>query len=588
MNRLSFILTTRARPNAAWHVRCAPLAAMLVAALVSLPARAEIWTEVSERSGVVFQYANGMTGEFWFPEIMGAGAAVLDYDRDGRMDLYLVQGGALSPDPNRDYGSDRLFRNVSQPDESGRLVLRFEDVTERAGIEARGYGMGVAAGDLTGNGYPDLYVLNYGPNQLWQNNGDGTFTDITDPAGVAGDRWSVSASIADLDGNGLAELMVINYVDFTLDNHRVCRSAMTSQQDYCSPSAYDGVPDRLYRNLGNGRFEDVSEASGIAGQARHGLGVVASDLNNDGRVDLYVANDGVPNALWLNRGELRFEDDAFLAGVAVNAGGKSEAGMGVDSADFDESGAEDLFITHMRMETNTIYTNDGSGWFTDTTSRLGLGTPSLGYTGFGTAWLDADNDGWLDLVVANGAVVLEESLVAAGDPFPYHQGNQLFLNQGGQRFIDATGQAGAALSLSEVSRGLAVGDLNNDGRDDLVVANINAPARVLLNVASPDAHWLGLELVDGEGRVQTQAVAWLLDENEERQRRRRSRTDGSYASALDHRVRFGLADDDRTRSIEVIWPDGQAEAFEALAVDRYHRIERGTGDPVAAPETTEN
>ncbi len=563
----------------------------LAAQALSSQALAELWTDVSEQSGLVFEYRNGMTGEFWFPEIMGAGAAVVDYDRDGRLDIYLVQGGSLMPaagDAQAEAGNagDRLFRNVSVADASGQLQLRFEDVTEKAGIVARGYGMGVAAGDLTGNGFPDLYVLNYGPNQLWQNNGDGTFTNITERAGVGGTQWSVSASIADLNDDGRAELMVINYVDFTLDNHRVCRSALTSQQDYCSPSAYAGVPDQLFKNLGDGRFEDVSESSGIAAQARHGLGVVASDLNNDGRVDLYVANDGVPNALWLNQGDLKFEDDAFLAGVAVNAGGKSEAGMGVDSADFDESGAEDLFITHMRMETNTLYRNDGSGWFTDTTSRLALGTPSLGYTGFGTAWLDADNDGWLDLVVANGAVVVEETLVSAGDPFPYHQGNQLFLNQAGERFSDASEAAGPALSLSEVSRGLAVGDLDNDGRDDLVFGNINAPARILRNVGAAAAHWLGLELVDASGHVQTQAVVWLLNDDGERERRRRSRTDGSYASALDHRVRFGLADRDDPRAVIVTWPDGLQERFNELAVDQYHRLQRGSGDAVA--ETLEN
>ncbi|MEN1726888.1 MAG: CRTAC1 family protein [Pseudomonadota bacterium] len=578
MNRYSSILHS---------LGCLSATAIVLAAfLLSNTARAEVWIDASASSGLDFEYRNGMTGEFWFPEIMGAGAAVFDYDDDGRMDVYLVQGGFLGPDTDQATGSDRLFRNVSTPDASGRLALRFRDVTEQAGIDARAYGMGVAAGDLTGDGHPDLYVLNYGPNQLFRNNGDGTFTDITESAGVAGDRWSVSGSITDLDGDGLAELMVINYVDFTLDNHRVCRSAMTSQQDYCSPSAYDGVPDRLYRNLGEGRFEDVSESSGIQSQARHGLGVVASDLNKDGRIDLYVANDGVPNALWLNQGELRFEDDAFLAGVAVNAGGKSEAGMGVDAADFDESGGEDLFITHMRMETNTLYRNDGSGWFTDTTSRFGLGTPSLGYTGFGTAWLDANNDGWLDLVVANGAVVIEETLAAAGDVFPYHQGNQLFLNQGGERFADATDQAGPALSLSEVSRGLAIGDLDNDGRDDLIVANINAPSRVLLNVSAEEAHWLGLELVDDRGRVQTQAVAWLLDEEGQRERRRRSRTDGSYASALDHRVRFGLADQSRARAIEVVWSDGGRERFDKLAIDQYHRVERGSGESVTG--TTEN
>ncbi|AKS42963.1 CRTAC1 family protein [Wenzhouxiangella marina] len=549
------------------------------ACLLAGSAQALQWQDVTAASGVDFRYSNGMQGQFHFPEIMGGGAAVLDYDRDGRMDLYLVQGGRLLPGGDGEPIGDRLFRNVSEPGPDGQLQLRFEDVTEAAGIRALGYGMGVAVGDLSGNGYPDLYVLNYGANQLWRNNGDGSFTDITEQAGVAGAEWSVSGSVVDLDGDGRNELMVINYVDFTLDNHRVCRSAMTSQQDYCSPSAYDGVPDRLYRNLGDGRFEDVSEASGIAGQARHGLGVIAADFNDDGRVDLYVANDGVPNALWLNQGGLRFEDDAFLAGVAVNAGGQSEAGMGVDAADFDDSGAEDLFLTHMRMETNTLYRNDGQGWFTDLTNRLGLGVPSLGYTGFGTAFLDADLDGWLDLVVANGAVVIEDALAEAGDPFPYHQGNQAFRNRGGNGFEEVTAESGSALNRSEVSRGLAVGDLDNDGGLDLVIANINAPARILRNLKDSGHHWLGLEPVNDSGARLLPEV-WLLDDEGARHRHRRARRDGSYASARDPRLVIGLGERASAVTIEMVWPDGQAERFEGLAPDRYHRLVRGQGQTV--------
>jgi len=554
------------------------LAGMLAAATVKVSA-AEPWLDATASAGVDFHYRAGLSGQYHFPEIMGGGAAVFDYDRDGLMDIYLVQGGSLLPDGDP-AGGDRLLRNVSRAGPDGQLVLRFEDVTEKAGIRSLGYGMGVAAGDLTGNGYPDLLVLNYGPNQLWRNNGDGSFSDITEGSGVAGQAWSVSASLADLDGDGLSEIMIANYVDFDLDNHRVCRSAMTSTQDYCSPSAYPGVADRLYRNLGEGRFDDISESSGIAGQARHGLGVVASDLDGDGRIDLYVANDGVPNALWLNRGDLRFEDDAFLAGVAVNAGGKSEAGMGVDAADFDHAQGEDLFVTHMRMESNTLYVSDDQGWFSDATSRFGLATPSLGYTGFGTAWTDLDRDGWLDLVVANGAVVAEAALVALKDPFPYHQVNQVFINEGGQRFRDASGESGAAFEFSGVTRGLAVGDLDNDGRPDLVLVNIEGPARVLLNRIDSGHHWLGLEPVDQAGRLLTQTVAWRVDSEGQLHQRRRSRSDGSYASARDSRVLFGLGRESGPVTVELRWPDGRRERFADLAVDRYHRLIRGGGQPL--------
>ena len=538
------------------------------------------WFEdVTDLAGIEFRYDNGMSGQFYFPEIMGGGAALFDYNGNGLLDLYLVQGGPLGPDvsPADRPEGDRLFRNDSFLGEDGEWVVRFTDVTVEAGIDARGYGMGVAVGDINGDGFPDLYVMNFGDNQLWRNNGDGTFTDSTQSAGVNDSRWSVSASFADLTGNGLLDLFVVNYVDFDFDEHRVCRSATTSQQDYCSPSAYTGVRDTLFINQGDGRFVDQTEEAGMADVRRHGLGVVAADFNGNGRIDLYVANDGSANSLWLNEGDLRFIDDAFLAGAAVNADGGMEAGMGVDAGDYNRSGAEDLFITHMRRETNTLYRNDGQGWFTDVTSASGLGAPSLPSTGFGTAWVDLDNDGWLDLVAINGAVVVEEDLVAAGDPFPYHQPDQLFLNQGNGRFVDVSRRAGPALQASHVGRGLAVGDINNNGRTDLVIVNINGPARVLLNRKAAGRHWLGLELTDADGRrALTQTVAWLQEEDD-LALRRRSRADGSYASANDPRVLFGLGNDDRPRSVEVHWPNGSREWFEELAVDRYHKLQRGTG-----------
>jgi hypothetical protein len=555
----------------------------LLLANASVSADQDDWlVDVAAGAGVDFRYENGMSGQFYFPEIMGGGAALFDFNGDGLLDLYLVQGGPLGPGigPAERPQGDRLYRNDTFVGDNGELVARFTDVTEQAGIDARGYGMGVAIGDVDGDRWPDIYVLNFGPNQLWRNNGDGSFSDFSDAAGVADGRWSVSASFADFNDDGLLDLFVANYVDFSFDGHRVCRSATTNQQDYCSPSAYQGVRDTLYVNQGGGRFVDMTEAAGMSGTARHGLGVVAADFNGSGRIDLFVANDGSANSLWLNQGDLSFVDDGFMAGAAVNADGAMEAGMGVDAGDYNRSGAEDLFITHMRRETNTLYRNDGQGWFTDVTSTSGLGAPSLPSTGFGTAWLDIDNDGWLDLFAVNGAVVIEENLVAAGDPFPYHQPDQLFRNQGDGRFSDATALAGRALQASHVGRGLAVGDIDNDGRADLVIVNINGPTRVLLNRKDKGHHWLGLEFRDESGqRVLTQAVAWLHDDDAA-PLRRRARADGSYASANDPRVIFGLAKHAVPPSVEVHWPDGSREWFQDLAVNRYHALRRGEGEPV--------
>jgi hypothetical protein len=553
----------------------------------ALPASADDtprFVDVAADAGVDFVYRNGMTGRFWFPEIMGGGVGLLDYDNDGRLDIYLVQGGLMpgtEGDPTA-AGGDRLYRNESARDDEGRWVARFRDVTREAGIAAHGYGMGVATGDFDADGFTDLYVLNLGDNQLWRNNGDGTFSDVTAAAGVSDPAWSVSASFGDLDGDGLPELVVANYADYSVAANRECRSTLTNQLDYCSPSTYDGVPDRLFRNLGDGRFADVSTRAGLGDVARHGLGVIIADLDYDGSPDIYVANDGDPNSLWLNQGGLAFLDEAFLAGSAVNADGMTEAGMGVDAADYDRSGTEDIFVTHMRSESNTLYRNEGEGWFTDVTSRSGLGVPSLSYTGFGTAWIDANMDGWLDLVVGNGAVTLERDLVEAGSDFPYHQRNQLFLNRGDGRFREVSDAAGPAFAVPNVTRGAAVGDLDNDGRPDVVFSNIEGPVQVLLNRTERAGRWLGLELVDVSGRRHATGAVVALHAGKEAKPKRRSRADGSYASAQDARVLFALGDGDAPRAVHVRWPDGTQEEFSGLAVDRYHVLRQGAG---AAPES---
>ena len=545
------------------------------------------FVDVTKASGLDFEYDNGATGHYYFPEIMGGGVALFDFNGNGLLDIYLVQGGEIGPEiePGDRSLGDRLYRNDSYRDESGQWQIRFTDVTDKAGIDARGYGMGVAIGDISNNGHPDLYVLNFGPNQLWRNNGDGTFTDVTEAAGAGDEHWSVSASFVDLTGNGYLDLYIANYVQYGFDNHIECRQSALDMVDYCSPSNYRGAVDRLLINRGDGTFEDATDRSGIGAAHGHGLGVIAADLTGAGRPQIFVANDGSPNFLWIDDGETAYSDEAFLAGVAVNAGGSSEAGMGVDAADFNRTGFEDIFITHMRTETNTLYVNIGNGWFEDRTARHGLGVPSLSATGFGTAWLDIDNDGWLDLVAVNGAVMAERHLVAEDDPFPYHQRNQIFANRPdddvGRRFIEATDRGGEAFKASLVSRGAAFGDLNNNGRTDIVIANINGPARILINAVENDHHWLGLRLLDAAGkRDQTGARVELLaldGDDDSAPVIRRARSDGSYASANDPRVLFGLGEPSAARTVRVTWPDQSVEEFSDLAVNQYHSLRAGSG-----------
>ncbi|MEM1176839.1 MAG: CRTAC1 family protein, partial [Acidobacteriota bacterium] len=497
----------------------------------------------------------------------------------GDLDLYAVQGGRLDgapgadPSPGEDanqeaYRGDRLFRN-DLSDGGG-----FTDITEAAGLRATGYGMGVAVGDFDNDGAPDLYVLNAGANQLWLNLGDGTFSDVTAPAGVGDGAWSVSATWFDFDGDGWLDLYVANYVDFSIDRHVACRSPL-GLPDYCSPLVYRPAADTLYRNLGDGTFEDVSPGAGIRRDPQNGLGVVSLDADGDGRPDLYVANDMTPNHLFINLGDGRFEDRALQAGLAVNAVGQAEASMGLARADVDSDGDLDLLATHLRGETHTLYAAERPGLFADRTGSRGLSTATLPATGFGAVFLDLEHDGDVDLVVANGAVTAIEALAAAGDPRPLHEPDSVYRGRGGGLFEPVPAAvAGDHFGRSEVGRGLAHGDIDNDGDMDLVLFNNGGPLRMLLSTAADrGGRWLGLDIRDGRygrpaigARVRVElddgrsAVDWVA-------------RDGSYAVSNDPRRLFGLGAAQPT-AVEVTWPDGWSRRLDAPEIGRYHRIDR--------------
>ena len=542
----------------------------------SISPLAPVFVDEAPAAGVRFVHFNGMTGKLYLPEMMGPGAALLDYDNDGDLDLFVVQGSALdlggagSRLPS-DTDGDRLFRNDST---GGSLVFR--DVTAESRLRSEGYGIGVATGDFDNDGWVDLYVTNVGPNRLLRNGGDGTFTDVTAATGTGDPGFGVSAAFLDFDRDGWLDLFLGNYVNFDLAQHEPCHGA-GGRVDYCGPLAFDPQPNRLWRNLGGGAFEDVSVASGIASQAGGALGVVASDLDGDGWIDIYVANDERPNLLWVNQGDGTFQNRAMLAGCSVNEEGLAESSMGVDAADIDGDGNDDLFMTHLKQQTNTLYRNSGDGFWEDWTSESGLGRASWRSTGFGTAFLDFDNDGWLDIFVANGAVRIVEALAARGDPHPLGQPNQLFRNLGDGRFEDFTPWAGAAFGLLEVSRGAAFGDVDNDGDTDAVLLNNAGPLRLLINRIGQDSHWLGLRLV-GErvDRDMLGARAAVLRPGSP-PLWRRVRSAASYASANDPRVLFGLGSVDAPVAVLVRWPDARLEKWTDIRIDRYLTLRQGTG-----------
>jgi hypothetical protein len=551
----------------------------------------EAWfTDRARESGLDFVHFNGMTGGFHFPEVIPPGVALLDYDNDGDLDVFVPQGRMLGeqplsaalhqpPVPLR----SPLYRNDLEVHESAR-TLRFTDVTDASGFVVHGYAMGAAAGDFNNDGCVDLYVTNLERSQLFRNDCDGTFSDVSKQSGAEDLGWSVSASFVDYDRDGWLDLFVGNYVHYNIQTDKPCLHSIGSLVDYCPPSAYRPQPDHLYHNNRNGTFTDATESAGMGREFGPALGVSTADFNGDGWIDIYVANDGAPNQLWINRHDGTFANTALLAGAALGADGEAKGSMGVDAADFDHDGDEDLFVTELAREGHDLYVNDGSGTFAERAASAGIRHPSLPYTGFGAAWFDFDNDGWLDILTVNGAVRHSAEALTRREQFALQQPKQLFRNLGDGRFADVTEQAGAVLHTPDVSRGAAFGDVDNDGDTDVVSANDNGPLRLLINNVGSARHWVGVRVLGRQGRDILGARVGIVRASTEAPGTtaptlwRRVRADGSYASANDPRVLFGLGDTvtaiDRVR---VEWPDGRAEEWTNVPVNRYTTLKEGEG-----------
>jgi enediyne biosynthesis protein E4 len=548
------------------------------------PEEVDYFAERAAAAGIDFVHFNGMSGEFYYPEIMAPGVGLLDYDNDGDLDLYLVQSQMLGKEktvkdalfPPKGPLKDRFYRNDLAVGADGQRTLRFTDVTEQAGINIQTYGMGVAAADVDNDGFVDVYRTGLTEGVLLHNNGNGTFTDITAKSGTANKGgWGVSASFLDIDRDGWLDLFVGNYLLYSLEADIDCL-AVTGQHDYCPPNSYRPQPSKLFRNRGDGTFTDITRQALEGGAYGPALGVSTADFDGDGWLDIYVGNDGMPNQLWMNQKNGRFKDMAFLNGAAVNGQGNSEASMGIDAGDFDNDGDEDLFITNWLAQMNILYLNTGNGVFEDRKAASGLGSPSLAKTGFGTAWFDYDNDSWLDLLTLNGSVSMIEAQARAKDPFPLKMLNQLYHNLGNGRFEDVSARGGEPFKLLDVSRGAAFGDIDNDGDTDVAVGTTNGPTRLFVNNVGNQSHWVGLRLTGVGGRDMIGARV-SVPRGSGPTLWRRARSDGSYASANDPRLLIGLGGSTEPVAVRVQWPDGKMEEWGNLPVDRWTTLKQGTG-----------
>ena len=521
--------------------------------------------DVASRAGITFRHRNGATQERYLPETMGSGVAVIDYDGDGLQDLYFVDSGSLvDHESGSQPGGNRLYRNLGG--------FHFEDATNRAGVAGRGYGMGAVVGDYDADGHPDLYVTCFGSNILYRNRGDGTFEDVTGPANADDARWSTGAAFLDFDGDGLLDLFVQNYVDFTIAKHRPCYASR--KVVYCTPDQYDRVPARLLHQKPNHTFEDVSEASGIGRLPGKGLAVCVADLDDDGRPDIYCANDTTMNFLFHNIDGKQFEELGLVSGAGLGDNGREQAGMGVDAADVDDDGRVDLVVTNFQFEPNSLYRNDGALTFTEVSSLAGIASASMPRLGFGTRFFDYDNDGVLDLVVANGHVYDNAEELT---PVSSHaQPPTLMRGIGGGRFVEVTAQSGRGLGNPIVGRGLAVADLDNDGDLDVVMTTNGGAPRVFENLGGNANAWLGVRAV-GTRRDSTAIGARVTLQCGGRTQTREVRSGGSYLSQSDLRLVFGLGSATRVERLEVRWPGGAVDEARDIEVRQYVDIVEGQG-----------
>lgn len=529
-----------------------------------------LFADVTEKSHLRFLHDAGVDGSYFMPETLGAGAAFLDYDNDGNLDVFFINGGAHNGAPRN--ARNQLFHNNGNG--------TFTDVTSGSGLEGTGYGQGIAVGDINNDGYPDVYVSNYGQDNLYINNGNATFTDITARSGINDPEWSASAAFVDYNLDGYLDLYVTNYLKY--DPAVQCTDNF-GKVIYCGPKRFSGIPDKLYRNNGNNTFTDVSVRSGIASVERSGLGVTFGDWNNDGHPDIFVANDGQPNFLWINQDNEKFEDEALKLGTAVNMLGIPEANMGIAIGDTRNSGQLDLYITHLHDESNTLFRHNSDIGFQDETVNARLKESSIPYTGWGTGFFDYDNDGFLDIAVVNGRIVRGQKLIETGGYWDdYSEPCLLYRNDGSGKFTQIKNQADPFCSAIANGRGLAFGDYDNDGATDLLAANLGQQAKLYRNQAGHQGHWLIIRAVDPKlkrdaigSRITIVASGKSLT--------RVVNPAYSYASSNDPRAHFGLGAATRVDSIEVLWWDGMRESFAGSAADRILLLEKGKGNSLAKP-----
>lgn len=527
-----------------------------------------IFTDVLPQSGIAFRHQNGASDVKYYIETMGSGCALIDYDNDGWLDIYFVNGAPTPAFKPKTPLRNALYRNNRD--------WTFTDVTVKAGVPGNGaYGMGVAVADYDNDGNDDIFIANYGSNQLYRNNGDGTFTDVTARAGMKSNTWSIVGAWLDYDNDGWLDLYVVNYLDFTWEKNPMCGAGSGGERDYCHPDHYDGVPDFLYRNNHDGTFTEMGAQAGIHAPEAKGMGAVAGDLNGDGLIDVYVANDSVRNFLFINDGKGAFKEIGLISGTGFDENGKPQASMGADMADYDGDGLFDLFSPCLDTEYNILYKNLGREMFQDVTYQAGLGSELKHFTvGFAPVFLDYDNDGWKDLFVANGHVL---ATVEGSKPYVhYAQPKYLYRNTGRGSFDDVTGTSGAALLERRVSRGAAAGDIDNDGDLDLVISACNQGPQLLRNDGGNSRPSLQIKLagVKSNGTGIGARIRYQLDGRTVHDQVLGGR---SYGSACDYRVFAATDKAGQIKEVQILWPSGAADRIEALPAGSIYTIKEGSG-----------
>ncbi len=527
------------------------------------------FTDISTQCGITFKHNASQTAQKYLLETMGGGLAMFDYDNDGRLDLFFANGAQLTDPMAKDARPDkrdaRFWNRLYHQKADGS----FEDATEKAGVKGEGYSFGVAAGDYDNDGFQDLYVTGFGANALYRNNGDGTFKDVTKQAMVAASGWSTSAGWMDYNQDGRLDLFVCRYVvwDFA-SGALTCGDQRPGLRAYCHPDNFKSQPNLLFRQKADGTFEDVSALSKVGEPGGKGLGVAFADFDNDGRTDILVANDSVRQSLYHNNGDGSFEDVALPAGIGYDENGKTFAGMGVDAADYDDDGNIDIFITALSNETYPLYNNNGDGTFSYVTNTAGVGQITLLYSGWGTRFVDVDNDGRRDIFVAQSHVL--DTIDKTSSYLKYRQ-TPLLLRNTGKHFVNVSSSSGASFNVPIAARGAAFGDLDNDGDVDIVIG-VTDGAPVILRNNGTKNHWLGIALLGSKANRNGFGARVTLTDANGRKRIFEATNSGSYLSASDPRILAGLGAATSLKSLEVKWPDGKTQIMENPAIDRYHTI----------------